>query len=155
MSAPPAVEYNNPARCLRYRLTYKDWKSCKRQFTGLATGSTIGGIREKKSAWAKRKSASEASRELLWEVERVAAISPSTADHRLARFARQYFSYLTPFFALGSLRSTISGSLRNDDGDGYESVSYLKWICAASNLIALIPSRLICQMLANCFGVEF
>ena len=46
MSAPPAVEYNNPARCLRYRLTYKDWKSYKRQFTGLATGSTIGGKRE-------------------------------------------------------------------------------------------------------------
>ena len=30
-----------------------------------------------------------------------------------------------------------------------------KWICAASNFIALIPSRLIRQMLANFVGVEF
>ena len=42
----------------------------------------------------------------------------------------------------------------NEDGDGYENVTY-EWICAASNLIALIPSRLFRQMLANCFGVEF
>ena len=42
----------------------------------------------------------------------------------------------------------------NEDDDGYENVTY-KWICAASNLISLIPSRLFRQMLANCFGVEF
>ena len=34
---------------------------------------------------------------------------------------------------------------RNDDVDGYENVT---WICAASNFIALIPSRSIRQMLA-------
>ena len=33
--------------------------------------------------------------------------------------------------------------------------SLTKWICAASNFIALIPSRLIRQMLANSFRVEF
>ena len=33
--------------------------------------------------------------------------------------------------------------------------SLKKWIRAASNFIALIPSRLIRQMLANVFGVEF
>ena len=42
----------------------------------------------------------------------------------------------------------------NEDDDGYENVTY-KWICAASNLISLILSRLFRQMLANCFGVEF
>ena len=45
-AAPPAVEYKNPARCLR--LTHKNWKSYKIQVTGLATGSTIGGKRGKK-----------------------------------------------------------------------------------------------------------
>ena len=33
--------------------------------------------------------------------------------------------------------------------------SLKKWICVASNFIVLIPSRLIRQMLANFFGVEF
>ena len=33
--------------------------------------------------------------------------------------------------------------------------SLKKWIRTASNLIALIPSRLLRQMLANVFGVEF
>ena len=33
--------------------------------------------------------------------------------------------------------------------------SLKKWIRAASNFIALIPSRLIRQILANVFGVEF
>ena len=33
--------------------------------------------------------------------------------------------------------------------------SLKKWIRAASNFIALIPSRLIRQMLANFGGVEF
>ena len=33
--------------------------------------------------------------------------------------------------------------------------SLLKWIRAASNFIALIPSRSIRQFLAKCFGVEF
>ena len=43
---------------------------------------------------------------------------------------------------------TLLGNLRNDDGDGYENVTK-KWICAASNFITLIPSRLIRQMMAN------
>ena len=48
------------------------------------------------------------------------------------------------------------GSLRNDDGDDYATKTSLKeWICAASKLIALIPSRLIRQMLTIFFGVEF
>ena len=42
------------------------------------------------------------------------------------------------------------GSLRNHDGDVYENV-----VCAASNFIALIPSRLLSQMLVNFFGVGF
>ena len=46
------------------------------------------------------------------------------------------------------------GSLSNNDGDSYENV-IKKWIRAATNFIALIPSRLILQMLANVFGVEF
>ena len=46
------------------------------------------------------------------------------------------------------------GSLSNKDGNGYENLTK-KVNCAASNLIALIPSRLIRQMLANGFGVNF
>ena len=46
------------------------------------------------------------------------------------------------------------GSLSNKDGNGYENL-IKKVNCAASNLIALIPSRLIRQMLANGFGVNF
>ena len=42
----------------------------------------------------------------------------------------------------------LKGSLSNDDGDVYENV-----VCAASNFIALIPSRLLSQMLVNFFGV--
>ena len=42
------------------------------------------------------------------------------------------------------------GSLSNDDGDVYENV-----VCAASNFIALIPSRLLSQMWVNFFGVGF
>ena len=44
----------------------------------------------------------------------------------------------------------LKGSLSNDDGDVYENV-----VCAASNFIALIPSRLLSQMLVNFFGVGF
>ena len=38
-------------------------------------------------------------------------------------------------------------SLSNNGGDVYENV-----VCAASNFIALIPSRLLSQMLVNFFG---
>ena len=38
------------------------------------------------------------SRAVVWEGERVAAFPPSPG-HRWARFGRQHFSYLTPFFA--------------------------------------------------------
>ena len=41
-------------------------------------------------------------------------------------------------------------SLSNNGGDVYENV-----VCAASNFIALIPSRLLSQMLVNFFGVGF
>ena len=41
-------------------------------------------------------------------------------------------------------------NLSNDDGDVYENV-----VCAASNFIALIPSRLLSQMLVNFFGDGF
>ena len=42
----------------------------------------------------------------------------------------------------------VAREFTQDDGDGYENVTK-KWICAASNFIALIPSRLIRQMMAN------
>ena len=42
----------------------------------------------------------------------------------------------------------------NNDGDGYKT-SLKKWIRTASNFMALIPSGLLRQMLANVFGVEF
>ena len=41
-------------------------------------------------------------------------------------------------------------SLSNDYGDVYENL-----VCAASNFIALIPSPLVRQLLANFSGVEF
>ena len=44
------------------------------------------------------------------------------------------------------------GSLSNTGDDGYENVPYKKWIRAASNFIALIPCRLIRQMLAFFFA---
>ena len=46
----------------------------------------------------------------------------------------------------------LLGSLSNNDGDGYEKVS---WIRAAWTFIALIPSRSIRQMLALFSEVEF
>ena len=51
------------------------------------------GVGEKK----KNKSASEASREVVWDVERV-VLSPFPG-YRSARFYCRYFSYLTPFSA--------------------------------------------------------
>ena len=47
------------------------------------------------------------------------------------------------------------GTLSNYDGDYYENVRLEKWIHAASNFIALIPSRSIRQLLANFSTVEF
>ena len=46
------------------------------------------------------------------------------------------------------------GRLSNKDGNDYENLTK-KVNCAASNLMALIPSRLIRQMWANGFGVNF
>ena len=43
---------------------------------------------------------------------------------------------------------TILGSLGNNGSNGYKKISLKKWICAASNFIALILFCLICQMLA-------
>ena len=48
----------------------------------------------------------------------------------------------------------ILGSLRNKEGDGYKNVTKT-WVRAASNLIALIPSRSIHQILENFSRVEF
>ena len=45
-------------------------------------------------------------------------------------------------------RCTFMGSLSNYDGDGAMKTSLRKWSRAASNFIALIPSRLTRQMLA-------
>ena len=44
--------------------------------------------------------------------------------------------------------------LSNNEGDGSENVTK-KWIRAVSNFVALIPTPLICQMLAIFSGVEF
>ena len=51
----------------------------------LGLGSALG-ERGKKSAWAKKKN-------------RRGSESRGSPGHRWSRFARQYFSYLTPFFA--------------------------------------------------------
>jgi len=45
-------------------------------------------------------------------------------------------------------------SLSNYDGDYYKNVRLEKWIRAASNFIALIPSRSIRELLANLSKVE-
>ena len=50
---------------------------------------------------------------------------------------------------------TNLGNLSDDHGDGYMKMSLKKGSRAASNFIALIPSRLTREMLANFFGVEF
>ena len=57
------------------------------------------------------------------------------------RWLRKGQQYLTiiPGARIGS---DSIGSLSNNDGDGYENVTK-KWIYAALNFIALIPSRLI------------
>ena len=58
------------------------------------------GKKEKKTALAKKtklKSTSEANQEVVWGGERVVALPPSPG-YRWARFARRYFSYLTPSF---------------------------------------------------------
>ena len=56
------------------------------------------GKKEKKSALAKKtKSTSEANQEVVWGGERVVALPPSPG-YCSARFARRYFSYLTPSF---------------------------------------------------------
>ena len=70
-------------RLTRAKKQKKKWPGLKEETAGssLGLGSSLG----KKG----KKLASEASRE-------VAALSPSQ-DRRLARFARQYFSFLTPF----------------------------------------------------------
>ena len=44
----------------------------------------------------------------------------------------------------------VIGNLSNDEGGGCENVTL-----RSSNLHALIPSRLICQILVNFSGVEF
>ena len=46
----------------------------------------------------------------------------------------------------------ILGNFSNNDGDGYENVTET---VNSRYFIALVPSRLIRQMLANFFGVEF
>ena len=46
------------------------------------------------------------------------------------------------------------GSLSNYDGNYYKNVRLEKWIRAASNFIALIPSPSIRQLLANFSKVE-
>ena len=58
------------------------------------------GKKKKKTALAKKtklKSTSEANQEVVWGGERVVALPPSPG-YRWARFARRYFSYLTPSF---------------------------------------------------------
>ena len=65
------------------------------------------GKKEKKSVLAKKKSASEASREV---------VSPSPG-HRSARFAHRYFSYLTQFFAFFSHCKAISAKQTQEDGN--------------------------------------
>ena len=52
------------------------------------------------------------------------------------------------------LYNVIITEVSNNDGDGLLRKRHLK-SRAASNFIALIPSRLIHQMLANFFDVEF
>ena len=55
-----------------------------------------------------------------------------------------HYPYLGPWHgALASTAATVAKTSRK------------KWICAASNYFALIPSRSICQILANFSGVEF
>ena len=62
----------------------------------LGPGSALWEKGQKIGAGPKIKSASEASREVVLGGERVVALSPSPG-YRPARFARRYFSYLTPF----------------------------------------------------------
>ena len=65
----------------------------------------------------------------------------------------------TDCFAVQCIRNcshdSTLGSLSNDDGDSSTKMSLKKCSRAASNFIALIPSRSICQMLAICSRVEF
>ena len=58
------------------------------------------------------------------------------------------------FSPLPSLLSTQKGVQATTTATTTKT-SLKKWIRAASNFIALIPSRLICHMGANFFGVEF
>ena len=60
-----------------------------------------------------------------------------------------FFVCVSEFLGTSRLRS-----LSNNDSDGYKNL-LKKWIRAASNLIALIPSRSVRQMLAVFSGVEF
>ena len=64
--------------------------------SSLGPGSALG-EKEKNQPWRKKK-IEKKSRAVVWEGERVATFPPSPG-HRWARFARQHFSYLTPFFA--------------------------------------------------------
>jgi len=72
-------------------------------------------------------------------------------DKDLTRFVQSFSHQL-----VSSSASTVVtiGSSSNNDGDGYENVT-LKLNRVASDFIALIPSRLIREMLANAFVVEF
>ena len=58
--------------------------------------------------------------------------------------------WLESQLAGGKPVGSIIGSLSNDNGNGYDDVSK-EWILAVSYFIALIPTLLICQMLAIFF----
>ena len=63
------------------------WDHCRLRIGGKTKKINVGEKKNRKK-----------SRAVVWEGERVAAFPPSPG-HRWARFARQHFSYLTPFFA--------------------------------------------------------
>ena len=64
----------------------------------------IGGKTNKKSAWAEKKSASEASQEAVWKGKRwTFPLSQTIVLLALLAFARRYFSYLSPFFAFSPI----------------------------------------------------
>ena len=66
-----------------------------------------------------------------------------------------YISPLLPRFFSRFLRPALPGERTFPLQLPTTKTSLKKWIGDASNFIALIPSRSIRQILANCFGVEF
>ena len=112
----------------------------------------------KRKVWNEAENRERDWGETLWECEARELRARKTLTPRFTDFFTD-FEKKPDCFAVQCIRNcshdSTLGNLSNDDGDSSTKMSLKKCSRAASNFIAIIPSRSICQMLAIFSGVEF